>query len=253
MGELSRLMTVLKLGSAGLVALLAACQSVPPPIPATGNPFAAVVPAKVTVGDTFVYRYLDGFGNLPPSQVTYRVDEVSGERVVMSVTPETPREGYARTEVYTSNGNWLRHVVRSHNYPLDREFVSPYPAFDFPLVPGKSWSTRIDTIDPASKQQGESMVVKGKVIGAERVRVPAGEFDTIKVQRHVFIDHVSGFLNTAGNTHITETDWYAPALGRVVRSENQSDWHVSGKSPAFSQEYGDRHVYELISGPSATR
>ncbi len=242
-----------KLGSIGVVALFAACQSGPPALPLAGNPFAPVEPAKLAAGDTFVYRHSDGYGNLPPSQVTYRVDDVSGDRIVMSVTPESPREGYARTEIYTRNGNWLRRPLRSHNQPLDREYASPFPAFDFPLAMGKSWSMQVTSTNPANKQLGESMTIKGQVIGAERIRVPAGEFDTIKVRRHVYIDDTSGFMNFAYPTHLRETDWYAPALGRVVRSENEAEWRVSGQAPEFSTVRGDWNVYELVSGPAPAR
>ena len=58
-------------------------------------------------------------------------------------------------------------------------------------------------------------------MGNERISVPAGEFDTIKVRRFVYPGDT---YFTQTETRITEVDWYAPALGRPVRTERKSEW-----------------------------
>jgi hypothetical protein len=60
---------------------------------------------------------------------------------------------------------------------------------------------------------------RGKVVGWERVRIPAGEFDALKVRRYVY----------AGNSdarrtqeEIVETDWYVPAIRKAAVMEGSS-------------------------------
>ena len=68
----------------------------------------------------------------------------------------------------------------------------------------------------------------------------------------MFVDDAgygNDYLNASRPTHVTETDWYAPALGRSVRSENRAEWMVTGlRYPWVS---GDWNVYELVSLPAS--
>jgi hypothetical protein len=225
--------------------VLAGCQSAPS-LPLAGDPFAIVAAPSPAVGDTYVYRYADGYGHKPPGQVIYRVEAVDNDRAVVAVAPDLRREGVARTEVYARDGNWLRHPIISHDQPVDYEFATAYPAYAFPLAPGKSWSLRVR----ATGTEPRSVRVDGKVLGAERIRVPAGEFDTIKIRRTVY----AGDTDYRTETRISEIDWFAPSLGRPVRTERQAQWreyrsacpHFPGCDPV---QRGEWHVYELVSYP----
>ena len=89
------------------------------------------------------------------------------------------------------------------------------------------------------------MRVDGRVMGTERIRVPAGEFDTVKVRRLVYPDDQRF---TISETQITELDWYAPALGRPVRTERRSEWlDTSSCGEDDGCDFrGAWHVYELV-------
>jgi hypothetical protein len=91
--------------------------------------------------------------------------------------------------------------------------------------------------------------VDGTVLGTERLRVPAGEFDTIKVRREVYAGDQDTFLL---QTHISERDWYAPALGRAVKSESRSDWFDKSRSRNRTF-YGDWNISELAEVSAAKR
>ena len=56
---------------------------------------------------------------------------------------------------------------------------------------------------------------------------PDGTFDAIKVKRYVYAGDWDGFRQP---TAITEIDWYAPALGRPVKSESKSEYIDTGRS-----------------------
>ena len=95
---------------------------------------------------------------------------------------------------------------------------APFPAYAYPLEPGKSWYTIVDALDPATGRT-HRVHVQGKVIGWERIRVPAGEFDVLRVRRFVFADNAEFFKT---QEEIIQTDWYAPSVRRVVREEGTS-------------------------------
>jgi hypothetical protein len=147
--------------------------------------------------------------------------------------------------VLTREGNWLRHPVVNHDQPVEYEFAPAYPAYVFPLDPRKSWSMRVSAVQTATGKRA-SVRVDGDVLGTERVTVPGGTFDTIKVRRRVYAGDWEGF---SFETNIIETDWYAPQLGRAVKSESTSNY----MQPSRCFEYhactpilGDWNVLELI-------
>ncbi len=224
------------------------CASVLPSIATAAIVLVAIAPAGAAspvTGETYVYRLSNGYNNEPRAQITYRVEKVDADRVAVAVSADRPGVETARTEIYTSSGNWLRRTLTNHDQPREFEFAPAYPAYAFPLEPGKSWSVRVNATDPATGRRN-SVRIDGRVLGNERVRVPAGEFDTIKIRRQVYAGDWDGFRQ---ETNITEFDWYAPALGRSVRTESKSGYMDTGRCGRFGCEVirGDWNVYELVS------
>ena len=172
------------------------------------------------VGDAMVYNFVNGYNREILAQLRYRVEKVDAERAALRVTPDRAAGGLERTEIVTREGNWLLHSVASHGEFVDYEFPATFPAYVFPLDPGKTWSVRV-----AARVPGENQVrnvrVDGTVLGVERVRVPAGEFDAVKVRRLVYPGDTRHFLQ---ETRAQEIDWYVPALGRSVRTETRSEY-----------------------------
>jgi hypothetical protein len=228
--------------------LLAGCQAVP--VPPVSNPFTQADPPRLAVGDTWVYRISNGYNNEVRGQIRYQVENIDAGRIVVSASPDRPSLGQAYTAVYTQEGNWLRHPVTNHDQPVDYEFATAYPAYVFPLEPDKSWSVRVDATNPANGRRN-SVRVDGTVLGAERIRVPAGEFDTIRIRRLVYAGDWDGLLR---ETNIADIEWYAPALGRAVRSESNSAWlDLSRCGRSRCQPFrGDWNVYELVAFNPAT-
>ena len=215
-----------------------------------GSPVQSVVvgspPALPAAGDTAVYRVINAYNGETRGEVRYRVDKVDGNQVVVSVTTSTPSAGLPRTEVYTTDGNWLRHPVNNHDRPVDYDFAPPYPAYPFPLDVGKSWSIRVNATSPVTGRRN-SVRVDVDVIGAEHITVPAGAFDTIKIKRRVYAGDWESFRR---ETNITETDWYAPALGRAVRTESNSAYLDVNRCDTIGPcdpIRGDWNIFELVS------
>jgi hypothetical protein len=203
------------------------------------TPLAASPPV---VGDSYVYRFVNGYTKEVRGQLLYHVDKVDSNSIIVSVTPDSRAAGLQRTEIYTKEGNWLKHQVESHGGQVEYEFATAYPAYVFPLDAGKSWSVRVNAT-VAGEKKARSVGVDGTVLGSERIRVPAGEFDTIKVRRLVYPGDWDYFLT---ETNILEYEWYAPVLGRAVRTEVRSQYFDSSRSRPFQQQRGDWNVFELV-------
>ena len=206
--------------------------------------------AAPAAGDVYVYRVINGYSGEVRGNMEYRVDGVDARTITMSVVPQSNLLMEPHTEVYTPDGNWLRHPIVNHGVPVEYEFNPPYPAYEFPLSTEKRWSTRVNATNPANGARA-NVRVDGAVIGSERVTVPAGTFDTIKVRRYVYAGDWDGFRQP---TNITETDWYAPALGRPVRREYTSQYIDLGRSRGKGSQWthGDWTVQELVSVAAAT-
>lgn len=209
------------------------------------NPAAAATPVA---GETYVYRLVNGYSKEGRGQLRYRVENVDPDRYTVAVTPDSPWGGVERTEIYTKEGNWLRRPLASHGQNVEYVFASTYPAYAFPLEPGKSWSVRVNATVPGARRT-RSVRVDGTVLGRERIRVPAGEFDTFKVRRLVYPGDAEFHLM---ETKILEYDWYAPALGRTVRTEITSEYidlsrcgggRDDGGSCVFKGEW---EIFELV-------
>ena len=226
--------------------LLAGCANQPlAPVPAA---FSSAPPKSPAVGDTAVYRVVNRYNGIVLGELHLHVDKVERDRVVVAVTSTMPGAESPRVEIFTPEGNWLRHALPSHNQMVDYDFAPAYPAYAFPLDQGKSWSVRVTATDPATGRRN-SVRVDGEVLGSERVVTPAGAFDTIKIRRRVYAGDWDGFLY---ETNIAEVDWYAPDLGRAVRSETNSAWRDLRRSPGGMLQdnqwmRGDWDVLELVS------
>lgn len=217
---------------AALSLVLAACATSLPQTPPAGQS-AQVGPPSVQAGATYRYAVRDGFTSIPRGSVEYRVASVTADS--MSVEVKTDRE--QTTETYTRDWNWL---VRPATNMQAFVYKPAFPALQFPLTAGKTWSVTATATDPANGRTFP-IRVKAEVLGWEKVRVPAGEFDTLKVRRYVYFDYFESGVR--GESWSIETDWYAPAIGQVARRETNSKyWRLAGLEPRPLADAGYRFV-----------
>ena len=198
--------------------------------------------AAPAAGDAYIYRLVNGYNGETVGNVRYEISDASTARgLVVSVTVDTPGIAMPRTEIVTPDGQWWRRPLDSHGLAIGYEFTPALPAVVMPVA-GKSWSMRVNaSIDGAA--QTRSVRIDGDVMGNERIRVPAGEFDTVKIRRSIYPGDAGDFKT---ETRIVEMDWYAPALGRSVRTETRSSWRQSqGCRRGYCTYYGDWNVLEL--------
>jgi hypothetical protein len=182
---------------------------------------ASILPAQA---DSYVYRVLNGYNREVVGHVRQAISPATTPQGrVFDVSVDTPALGLARTEIYTPQGQWLRRTIDNHGIPVEYVFsASALPAV--PATTETTWS----------------------------VRVPAGEFDTVKIGRAIYAGDADYFVS---ETRIVETDWYAPALGRSVRTETRSTWRDTRSGcrriPSQCDFRGDWFIYELTEAPRA--
>lgn len=198
--------------SAGALAwiLLAGCVSAPEVPPPAG--MASVPPPVTRVGQYWEYAVRDGYTRAPMGLYRYTVSQVDANRVVVDVTRDGQR---IDTHVYAPGWNGIEHPLTN----MQRfRYEPPFPAFEFPLHPGQGWRRVVRATDPVT---GKSypVHVQASVSGWQRIKVPGGEFDALRVTRYVFAGNAEYFQL---QEEIVQTDWYAPALGYVVMSEGSS-------------------------------
>ncbi len=169
-----------------------------------------VPPPQISVGDRWVYQGLDGEGG----------DPVSLERVVTRVRGDQVhlRQRGLDSRGRPEAGERMRSMSRT-TLALDvpNKVSGQMRYADFPLALGKSWeygyqlSGRADSVT--------TYRVSARVDGLERIRVPAGVFDALRIEHQGNWDNpvlVNGAVSSLGGK-ISATFWYAPAVNGWAR------------------------------------
>ena len=92
----------------------------------------------------------------------------------------------------------------------------------FPLEADKKWDFNY-AFTVKSSNANIKWQVNATVVGIERVKVPAGEFDAVKIEYR-------GVFNNYGNGRsgrIRQTFWYAPSVRGVVRNDFEDGYNMS--------------------------
>src|SRR5688500_8245253 len=148
-----------------LLAFIGGCATEPVHVPKDVP--ASVAPAQVKVGDFWEYRVKDAYTGFDRGLRRYEVSYAGADRVVVDVTQDGQR---VDAQIYAPGWNGLDHpltILRRFRY------APAFPAYAYPLAPGKTWYTIVDATDPAT-QRRYRVHTRGKVLGWERIRVPAG-------------------------------------------------------------------------------
>lgn len=198
-----------------------AAPPVPPPAP------------EVRVGDRWRYAVINLYNGVRIGEVAMRVVEVT-PRLRVEVTDASGQA--LPPEIHASPWN----VIQEPAYDQVQVFTEPCPLLPRVLEPGARedwqgtyrvpgddwlhyWSVRVDARD------------------WERVRVPAGVFEALRVTRRIAFRHSD--LHRVESVR-NETLWYAPQVKRWVRREWTGSYRVPGYPPNRRGE--DWVAWELL-------
>lgn len=223
---------------AALSAAVAACASIPAGTPMESSA-SATAPA-LAIGDSWTYRVRDGYTGLARPDQRLRVTGADPDRIRVAASRS---DGPDEAQIFDREWNWLSRPAT--NLPFF-EYSPAYRALSFPLAVGKTWRARATATDPRDGRRFP-VWIEGTVQGWERIKVPAGEFEALKIRRMVYIDYWEYTLR--GRSEIVEYEWYAPAVRQAVRREDRSQ-HLSylysdDKGPTWVRD--DWLIAELVS------
>jgi hypothetical protein len=195
----------------------------------------AAAPMEIKVGDSWTFEARNGYNkNL---LATYRVEVtgVSDSGIATRVTDD--KSGTVTGEQFARNWDPISAEWPAlHAY----EFSPEYPEYPDRLEPGVRWRGRTLARDTVTGRETK-METWGTVIGRERVRVPAGEFNAIKIGRDTMLDDAEFWRL---GTRVVDYEWFVPELGRAVKRETRSSFLEStGMHPV--EHAGDWTVFEL--------
>ena len=159
-------------------------------------------------GDRWKYHYLDLATNVVSDEREAVVQDVSENAIKMQWTS---REGKTATETF--DRQWGRTWQVSGQVQHSR----PY---DFPMTDGKTWNVSwlYEKKEPNGAISNGKTEMTFRVSGIEKVTVPAGTFDTVKI-----VGQGKWTNYTRGSTGTNDqTTWYSPAARRVVQFEEKS-------------------------------
>lgn len=216
---------------------------------ATGNPIgpggitSINAPPPPQTGDTWTYRVTSGYSQASYGEEQHRVVETAADRVVVEATGFRPGRW-----TMTPDLQWITHPLADDRVET---FSPPYPALVFPLAAGAKWDIKVsgheegpETGTRRNASPLDRVTIQGWVLGWERVRVPAGEFDALHIRR---VTWGGNFAYDYSQSEIVEDLWYAPGPGRVVRQESR--WkrmilYTRLRGPLYL--HGDWVVRELL-------
>ena len=211
------------------------CFILPCALAHAGNHESVPAPAPA-VGDSWTYQYTDVWkgakGNINRMEVA-SIDE-AGVHIAIK---RAASGALINTQLFSTDMN-----------PIERggmHFAPSFARYAFPLAPGKEWSSEVVGDNSKAGKQWQYQI-KGKVLEWEKVRVPAGEFEALKV----VIDAQYADANGNAGGKLSETVWFVPALNNYVKLDYQ-DSDAQGR--LYSRDSWELMSYGHKNPPLASR
>lgn len=188
--------------------------------PSTSAGEAVSAPRALPAGSVLTYATFNAY-NDEPRAIVRQVYGAAGSRIE-GMDYQIPAEnafGPSRTifvnRVLDAQGAIVR-LERADGSSV--AFEPPMRVLPFPLRPGARFRQTLVARE-SDGSPPRRVIVTGYSAGWETVKVPAGEFRALRVVRDVFLGD-ERFYRT--ETMRKEVDWYAPSIGAVVRSHEDS-------------------------------
>lgn len=163
---------------------------------------------EIRVGDRWSFRQMDGFTNEVTSEFTRRVVALSDKDIT---TFQELKDGKGtKTIYYDKEWNLLDNG--------DVQYTPAMKQIPHPVHIGDTWKTQYKAMSVKSGSSS-TCFVNGKFTGVETVTVPAGKFETGRIELHV---ECRGADANAEVTRFHNLEWFAPGVGRVVKGEYET-------------------------------
>jgi hypothetical protein len=199
---------------------------------------ADVAAPTLLAGDTWTYRHIDNYNKLVVGTVS-SVVETGGPRDIRLVTRSG--DGTVKSEsTYASPGLLARGMLSER---AEGAMNPPLKLTPFPLREGERWRQRVVRDDLMSREKRTTQL-SGRVIGWQTVKVPAGEFRALLIERAFELADYDPFR---GPTLRYEKEWYAPEVKGAVKLEVFEEYFYDRYNRLQPLAPGTRAIYELVS------
>ncbi len=168
--------------------------SLPAPV-AQPAPLTQAEAPVYAVGEQWSFKYENALEPAKNSTYTQTVTQADGNHAEIN----------SGATILDASGNVVKSGTATYE-PSDGKLR-------FPLRVGDSWSSAYTYTTGSWEAIGQRQT---KVVGAERVETPAGAFEAIRIEQMVAWSAGGG---NRGQGTTRETDWYAPAVGRIVKAD----------------------------------
>jgi hypothetical protein len=155
---------------------------------------------RYSIGDRAAYRITDQLTGIVERENVHRVTAVDAEHDEVEINNGL--------QVWDLMGNLVR--KRGSNFSVPRQFA---PA---ELYVGKKWAAVFDT----EGDKDRSASFDFRIVGRERIRVPAGEFYAFRIEGSGWVQHHDG--KHRQDAQEAETIWLLPYLNFPIRHERVS-------------------------------
>jgi hypothetical protein len=200
---------------------------------------AADVPAPVLhPGDTWTYRHIDGYNKLTVGTVSNVVQTVGANDIHLLIRSNEGK--YQSESVYAAPGMLANGIISER---AEGAMNPPLKLTPFPLREGEQWRQKVVRDDLMSREKRLTQL-SGRVIGWETVKVPAGEFRALLIERAFELGDYDPFR---GPTLRYEKEWYSPVVKGAVRLEVFEEYFYHRYNRLEMTAPGTRAIYELVS------
>jgi hypothetical protein len=207
---------------------------------ATGSNVSAQTAMPVLKsGESWTYRELEAYGmRRELARWTMEVVESGSSGARLTVRSSTDE---AAAEVRFAEPGQLTAGILSRQVAPGR-IDPPLLLRPYPLTEGRRWEQEVSRLEPTSGAQ-RRVHLSGRVVGWEKVRVPAGEFDALKIERVLYLGDAGRFRT---QTRRVEEEWYVPSLKAPIRLRIWEEANDPTVPRILRYTLSNRELYELV-------
>ena len=221
-------------GVLGAAAAVTGCAT-PSAIVVSPQPLPA---PRVRPGDRWRYAVINQYNGSKTGEILAQVRSVAPQVLVELTTDKGVRQG---DELYSAP--WQ--VIQEPFYGIVQIFDSPQTLLPAGIGLGASMVQRTAYRVPGQDDR-YAWYARSEPVQWERVRVPAGEFDALRVQRDIFFAHSDRWRITPSRR---ETLWYAPQVNRWVQREWTGWYRWAGVRVPLREDWISWRLMEYLPAP----
>jgi hypothetical protein len=188
------------------------------------------------IGDRWRYVLINRYNNIPIGEVAVQVTEVAP---LIRLSIDRGADKPPLEEICTDPWSVLLETIYTGE-PI--RFNTPMPVV--PRGASTGMNLKSDTRYTTTPVSGSNYAWSQRlsVQGWEKVTVPAGSFDALRIVRLINFEHPDIFRYFPERT---DTAWYAPQVGRWIKREWTGDYMSGGPTSARNRTREDWVTWQL--------